>query len=203
MVSVLQRGPLADRLRWHDGRLAGEDELAAVHDPAYIAMLREACEQGGRVFAPSTLVTGASWQPLLAAAGTAMAAGDAVMSGGSRIAYALVRPPGHHAAPATADGYCFFNHVALVAERARAAGWSGWRSSTGTSTTETAPRPASTTAPMCSRSRCTCATAAGGRRIRRPDRRPRSASAPGPAATSTPSWGWAAASAPTRRPSRR
>ena len=44
MVSVLQRGPLADRLRWHDGRLAGEDELAAVHDRAYIAMLREACE---------------------------------------------------------------------------------------------------------------------------------------------------------------
>ena len=122
MASVLQRGPLADRLRWHDGRLASEDELAAVHDPAYIAMLREACEQGGRVFAPSTLVTGESWQPLLAAAGTAMSAGDAVISGGSRIAYALVRPPGHHAAPATADGYCFFNHVALVAERARAAG---------------------------------------------------------------------------------
>ena len=122
MLSVLRRGPLADRLRWHDGRLATEDELAAVHDPAYIEMLREACEQGGRVFAPSTLVTGESWRPLLAAAGTAMAAGDAVISGGSQIAYALVRPPGHHAAPATADGYCFFNHVALVAERARAAG---------------------------------------------------------------------------------
>jgi acetoin utilization deacetylase AcuC-like enzyme len=122
MVSVLRRGPLADRLRWHDGRLAGEQELAAVHDPAYIATLRDACEQGGRVFAPSTLVTGESWQPLLAAAGTAMAAGDAVISGGSRIAYAPVRPPGHHAGPATADGYCFFNHVALVAERALAAG---------------------------------------------------------------------------------
>lgn len=122
MVSVLQRGPLADRLRWHDGRLADADELTAVHTPAYIAMLRDACEQGGRVFAPSTLVTGESWQPLLAAAGTAMAAGDAVISGGSRIAYALVRPPGHHAAPAMADGYCFFNHVALVAERALAAG---------------------------------------------------------------------------------
>jgi acetoin utilization deacetylase AcuC-like enzyme len=74
------------------------------------------------VFASSTLLTDESWQPLLAAAGTAMAAGDAVISGNSRIAYALVRPPGHHAAPATADGYCFFNHVALVAERARAAG---------------------------------------------------------------------------------
>jgi acetoin utilization deacetylase AcuC-like enzyme len=105
MVSVLRRGPLADRLRWHDGRLAGEQELAAVHDPDYIAVLRDACEQGGRVFAPSTLVTGESWQPLLAAAGTAMAAGDAVISGGSRVAYALVRPPGHHAAPATADGF--------------------------------------------------------------------------------------------------
>ncbi len=40
----------------------------------------------------------------------------------SRSGYALVRPPGHHAGPAVADGYCFFNNVALAAERFRAAG---------------------------------------------------------------------------------
>ena len=39
----------------------------------------------------------------------------------TKLAYALVRPPGHHAGPASADGYCFFNNVALVA-RARARG---------------------------------------------------------------------------------
>ena len=118
MHSVLKRGPLADRLRWHDGRVATEDELATVHDYAYIRSIREACEQGGRVFAPSTLLTADSWEPVCAAAGTALAAGEAVLSGETKIAYALVRPPGHHAGRATADGYCFFNNSALVAQRA-------------------------------------------------------------------------------------
>jgi acetoin utilization deacetylase AcuC-like enzyme len=122
MVSVLRRGPIAARLRWHDGRLATEDEVAAVHDPAYVAEIRDACAAGGRTFAPSTRVLPGSWQPIMAAAGTAMAAGDAVLDGTARVAYALVRPPGHHAGPATADGYCFFNNAALVAERARRAG---------------------------------------------------------------------------------
>jgi acetoin utilization deacetylase AcuC-like enzyme len=122
MVSVLRRGPVASRLRWHEGRVATEDELVAVHDPGYVASIREACESGGRVLSPTTVLSARSWQPILAAAGTAIAAGDAVIEGRSRISYALVRPPGHHAGPASADGYCFFNHVALVAQRARAAG---------------------------------------------------------------------------------
>jgi acetoin utilization deacetylase AcuC-like enzyme len=122
MRSVLERGPLREQLRWRDGRLADEAELAAVHRPEYVRQIREACTAGGREFTRSTLVGADSWQPLLAAAGTAMAAGDAVLAGDAAVAYALVRPPGHHAAPARADGYCFFNHAALVAERARAAG---------------------------------------------------------------------------------
>jgi len=122
MVSVLRRGPIAGRLRWHDGRAASEDELATVHDPGYIAEIRRACESGGRALSATTVLSGRSWLPILTAAGTALAAGDAVIEGRSTVAYSLVRPPGHHAGPASADGYCFFNHVALVAERARAAG---------------------------------------------------------------------------------
>jgi acetoin utilization deacetylase AcuC-like enzyme len=122
MASVLRRGPLADRLRWQDGRLASEGELTAVHTEAYVREIRDACAAGGRVFAPSTVLSARSWEPVLAAAGTAIAAGDAVISGKAKVAYALVRPPGHHAARERADGYCSFNHVALVAERARAEG---------------------------------------------------------------------------------
>ena len=122
MHSVLERGPINAHLRWHDGRLATEDELAAVHTPAYIASIREACEQGGRRLTATTVLSAQSWQPVLAAAGTAIEAGDAVLAGRSQVSYALVRPPGHHAGPASADGYCFFNNVALVAERALAAG---------------------------------------------------------------------------------
>jgi acetoin utilization deacetylase AcuC-like enzyme len=122
MLSLLDRGPIAGRLRWHQGRLAAEHELTAVHEAGYVASIREACRQGGRALSPTTVLSARSWQPLLAAAGTAILAGDAVIEGRSRVSYALVRPPGHHAGPASADGYCFFNHVALVAERARAAG---------------------------------------------------------------------------------
>jgi acetoin utilization deacetylase AcuC-like enzyme len=122
MLSVLRRGPIRERLSWHEGRAAGEDELARVHDPAYIADIREACRGGGRALSSTTVLSAGSWLPIVTAAGTAIAAGDAVIEGRSKIAYALVRPPGHHAGPASADGYCFFNHAALVAERARAAG---------------------------------------------------------------------------------
>jgi acetoin utilization deacetylase AcuC-like enzyme len=122
MRSVLERGPLAPRIGWRDGRLADPAELEAVHDAAYIAGIREACEAGGRRFGSTTVLSATSWRPVLAAAGTAMAAADAVAGGDTAIGYALVRPPGHHAGPAVADGYCFFNNVALAAERFRAAG---------------------------------------------------------------------------------
>src|SRR5439155_21712756 len=85
-------------------------------------LVREACESGGRKFDRTTIVGPASWEPLLAAAGTALEAGRAVLDGETALAYALIRPPGHHASPAAVDGYCFFNHLALVAELARARG---------------------------------------------------------------------------------
>jgi acetoin utilization deacetylase AcuC-like enzyme len=122
MRSVLAGGPIASRIAWMDGRLADEEELNAVHDAGYIRRIREACEVGGARLTATTVLSAGSWEPLLAAAGTTLAAADALLGGETTIAYALVRPPGHHAAPARADGYCFFNHAALAAERFRAAG---------------------------------------------------------------------------------
>jgi acetoin utilization deacetylase AcuC-like enzyme len=122
MCSVLLRGPLAPRLRWRDGRLADIQEVESVHDPEYVSGIREACEAGGRRVTATTVLLASSWDALMAAAGTTLAAVEAVLAGEAAIAYALVRPPGHHAGPAVADGYCFFNNVALAAERLRAAG---------------------------------------------------------------------------------
>jgi acetoin utilization deacetylase AcuC-like enzyme len=122
MRSVLLRGPLAPRLGWRDGRLADLEELETVHDPEYVAGIREACETGGRHLSATTVLSARSWDAIRSAAGTTVAAVDAVLAGDSRIAYALVRPPGHHAGRAVADGYCFCNNVALAAERFRAAG---------------------------------------------------------------------------------
>ncbi len=117
MHAVLQRGPISEYLHWHDGRRADEAEVERFHTAEHIAELRAAAEAGGRRFTPSTTFAPDSYEASLIAAGTALSAMDRVMEGGS-LAYALVRPPGHHAAPDMVDGYCFINNSALAAQRA-------------------------------------------------------------------------------------
>ncbi len=123
MKHVLEHGPIADALVWHDGRLAEIPELETIHHPEYIAQIAEICAAGGGRLTSTTVVGPNSWEGLLAAAGTCLAAAEAVISGKTQAAFALVRPPGHHAQPKQADGYCVFSHAALVAHRARNAGF--------------------------------------------------------------------------------
>ena len=118
--SILQRGPLAPRLTWHTGRHASEREIALFHEAAYIADIKQAAHEGRRLTA-TTLLHPGSWPALLAAAGTTVDAGRHARRSG-RPAYALVRPPGHHAAPAVADGYCFINNVGIAAADAVSSG---------------------------------------------------------------------------------
>ena len=118
MHAVLKRGPIAEHLRWHDGRRADEGEIARFHTAEHIATLRAADVAGGHIFSASTLFVADSYEATLIAAGTALAAMDRVMTGDGGLAYALVRPPGHHAAPDAVDGYCFVNNSALAALRA-------------------------------------------------------------------------------------
>jgi acetoin utilization deacetylase AcuC-like enzyme len=122
MKSVLERGPLSAHIRRRDGRHASSEELHLVHDRDYVESIREFCLGGGGVLSWSTPVSTGSWDAALAAAGTTLASCDAVLAGDAQVAYALVRPPGHHAQPARADGYCLFNNIALAAEHARRSG---------------------------------------------------------------------------------
>jgi acetoin utilization deacetylase AcuC-like enzyme len=120
--SCLTHGPIAGRLRWRDGRHATVAELETLHVPGYIEQVRAFCEEGGGVIAWSTTVVPGSWPAALSSAGTAIAAVEAVLDGEAQTAYALVRPPGHHAQPAMTDGYCLFSNTALAAEAARRRG---------------------------------------------------------------------------------
>ncbi len=100
-----------------------EDELEAVHPAAYRAALEQAAAQGpGYIdYAPTYVTTGSYTAALRAAAGT-LALLEAVAAGELTRAFALVRPPGHHATPTRAMGFCLLNNLALAARRAQALG---------------------------------------------------------------------------------
>ena len=142
--SCLREGPIAPRLALA-GRPPRDDPRAG--DAARPRLRGARCASSARPAAAllggHTVVSAGTWPAALSSAGTAIAAVEAVLDGDCLRSYALVRPPGHHAQPARTDGYCMFSNTALAAETALGAGSSGWRSSTGTSTTATAPRSAS------------------------------------------------------------
>jgi len=98
------------------------DVIARAHPRDYVeALLKAIPSHGERALDADTHVSPGSGEAALRAAGAAVAAVDAVMAGEARNAFCAVRPPGHHAEPARAMGFCLFNNVAVAAEHARAA----------------------------------------------------------------------------------
>lgn len=65
-----------------------------------------------------TFLNAGSWDTALLAAGTTLLAMKHILEGHGKIAYALVRPPGHHAQPTQADGYCFLNNAGVAVQLA-------------------------------------------------------------------------------------
>jgi acetoin utilization deacetylase AcuC-like enzyme len=96
-----------------------EEQVLRVHAPGQVAAVRAAAEAGGGDLDPDTVVSRASFQVALAAAGACVAAVDAVLHGEDRTALCLVRPPGHHATGEQSMGFCLFNNIALAARHAR------------------------------------------------------------------------------------
>jgi acetoin utilization deacetylase AcuC-like enzyme len=98
------------------------DTLGRCHDPAHLALLAATAGGPPRHLDADTYVTGASWAAARRAAGAAIAAVDAVLSGTADAALSLARPPGHHATAGQAMGFCLLNHVAVAARHAQARG---------------------------------------------------------------------------------
>lgn len=97
-------------------REATVDEVALVHDPGYIASVERTASLDRYDFDPDTHTSRDSYQTALLSAGGVLTAVEAVLDGAAENAFALVRPPGHHALPNRAMGFCFFNNVAIAAE---------------------------------------------------------------------------------------
>ena len=98
---------------------APREAILRVHDAAYVDALERFCAAGGGMLEPSTTVSAESFDVALLAAGGAIRAVDAVMTGEAKHAFALVRPPGHHATAEMGMGFCLFNNVAVAAQYAR------------------------------------------------------------------------------------
>lgn len=100
-------------------RPATAEQLALVHEPAYVALVRLACEEGfGYIGDQDTQICHDSYDAAIYAAGGALAAVDAVMADRVQRVFAALRPPGHHAERDRAGGFCLFNNAALAAQYA-------------------------------------------------------------------------------------
>lgn len=84
--------------------------------PEYVNELIQADRDGGKMLCAGTFLNPGSWDAALLAAGTTLLAMNHVLDRRGKIAYALVRPPGHHAQPTQADGYCFLNNAGLAVQ---------------------------------------------------------------------------------------
>jgi acetoin utilization deacetylase AcuC-like enzyme len=102
-------------------RAATAAEIDAVHAPAHRETLQALAGRRARLDEDTAMSEG-SWEAATLAAGAAVGAVEAVWSGRAADAFALVRPPGHHADAAHAMGFCLLNNAAIAAEAARKLG---------------------------------------------------------------------------------
>jgi acetoin utilization deacetylase AcuC-like enzyme len=116
---------LLPRLAMREAVPAGIDALQRVHDAAHVervrALARHAAEHGQLIeIEGDTIVSPATWEAATAAAGCVIDAATLVARGESATAFALVRPPGHHATADRIMGFCFFNNIAVAARAVQA-----------------------------------------------------------------------------------
>jgi acetoin utilization deacetylase AcuC-like enzyme len=98
---------------------ARRSDIQACHTPQHFKHVEEAVRAGRGYLNADTFVSGASLEAALRAAGAACGAIDTVLEGGAKNAFVPVRPPGHHATPDHAMGFCLFNNVAVAARYAQ------------------------------------------------------------------------------------
>ncbi|MUV13867.1 histone deacetylase family protein [Noviluteimonas gilva] len=105
-------------LDWHEAPRATRGQLLRVHTPELLSTVLDTQPTSRVHLDPDTVLSPASAEAALRAAGAAVAATEAVLHGDAKRAFCAVRPPGHHATGDVAMGFCLFNSAAVAAAHA-------------------------------------------------------------------------------------
>ena len=97
-------------------RAATEKEIALIHTREYVEQIKKTAGRERVYLDPDTSTSPRSYEVALLAAGGVLEAADRIMAGKTGNAFALVRPPGHHAEASQARGFCIFNNIAIAAQ---------------------------------------------------------------------------------------
>lgn len=118
ILDALKESGLESQVPMVRPREATIEQVELVHDSMYIRQVERTAEAGGGWLDADTVMSSSSYKAALMASGAAIQAVDLLVGGKPITAFALVRPPGHHALPARAMGFCLLNNVAIAAHYA-------------------------------------------------------------------------------------
>ncbi|MFW5714607.1 MAG: hypothetical protein ACOCYU_08040, partial [Brevefilum sp.] len=115
--------PPYPEMAWLDFSHATVADVTLVHRESLLSFLRAESQKGAHEFEPSpSYVTEDSYQAALGAVGATLAVSRKIIAEGTGCGFVMVRPPGHHAEPDRAMGFCLLNNIAVAAADAVASG---------------------------------------------------------------------------------
>jgi acetoin utilization deacetylase AcuC-like enzyme len=119
VMDYLSQNQLLPSLEAVPARPATREELTRCHHPRHLQLVEETSRNGGGMLDPDTYTNEHSYEAAVQAAGGLVDLTAAVIEGRLDNGFGLVRPPGHHATPNRAMGFCLFGNVAVAARAAR------------------------------------------------------------------------------------